>query len=228
MLTQFITMRSVQSRFAAIYGAKNQEMGLTKAYLRLNFRVASFPAAVRRKDLETAKSLAAQIFAWIAGIANHPDIGIDLYERLLDKFPNACPYCGDSPHTCAVTRPESRLSPEELASLRRGVPEGIDVQLMMHNIYPENALDTSVEHLGAECGELGQELAKESLAGMETELVDMLAHLLAIANLLDFSLLDETLLAFKEGCPSCKGQVCACGEFHQEKVGTRPADPFPG
>lgn len=213
-------MENVQKRAGIIFGENNERMGLAKVFMHLNFRVTSLQRTIRKRDIDIASRQCAQVFAWIAGVANLAELGINLYQSLLDRYPGVCPYCGDSPHTCGTKRPDSRLPTDILAHFRNSLPDDIDAQLMLYNIYPENVLAECVEHLIEESGELGQAISQESPAEIEIELVDMLAHLCGIASILGFNLLDQVLVEYQEGCTGCGKAPCKCIQFHQCKVGS--------
>lgn len=178
---------------------------------------------------EVAQVQIVQVFTWVCSLANA--VNADLSKNLREHFPGLCPACGEAICDCKRGRLKERLSRDQLLVVESRLPE-VNLQLMLGNIFPDNDLLSSVNHMVAEVGELSQEIARAGLRGtlpglsrnraFMLELADVTAHACAVATLLEINLAEGVLEYLDKGCPGCKGLPCSCplSDIELKKVGS--------
>lgn len=227
------SLQDVQVHLLGVFGKNNKKLTVWMLYAFLTARATSLLATIQKGDAGTARIQLVQIFGWVAAIANHHSVNVDLEKNLRRHFPGICPSCGEAICDCKLGRLPERISQERLDELESRLPK-VNLQYLLSNIFPDNTLEVSVAHLLAEIGELGQEIARASLedeahpkygarAGFLLELADVIAHLCAVFSLLDQNFADEVLKYFADGCVVCQRKQCKClmHEIELKKVGSR-------
>lgn len=228
------SLPDVQVHLLGVFEKNNKKLAVWMLQMYLTARATSLLATIQKRDFDTAQIQLVQIFGWVAAIANHHHVNVDLQKNLRRHFPGICPSCGGPICDCKLGRLPERISQERLDELESRLPR-INPQLMLSNIFPDNTLEVSVAHLLAEIGELGQEIVRASLedeshpkygarSGFLLELADVVAHLCAVSSLLNQNLADEVLKYFADGCVVCGYKQCKClmHKIELKKVGSRP------
>jgi NTP pyrophosphatase (non-canonical NTP hydrolase) len=88
-----------------------------------------------------------------------------------------------------------------------------ELQELMRSTYGERdrarGIPATVAWLAEEIGELAKAARKGTRADRIHELGDALAWLASLANQLGITL-EEAVARYRDGCPRCGGQPCAC------------------
>ncbi len=214
------TFQDAQMHLLGIFGENNKKLTVWMLFMFLNARASSLFATLEKGDAVTARAQTAQIFAWVAAIANHEQVNVDLLKNLRRHFPMICPSCGEAICDCAKGRLPERIPQEKLDAMESKMPP-TDMQLVFFNIFPDNEMMKSAHHLLAEIGELGQEIVRASLTdpsyphygrrpGFLLELSDVLANLCAVSSLLNHHLALAVMEHFEKGCTLCGNTKCDC------------------
>lgn len=207
----------LQQLMSSIYGRRNRNFDLRTAAIKMA-RHATIAEKSGGKDPTLIINATVLVVAWGIGAANSLDLLIS--DRLVWRFPGVCPYCIGAPCGCkpgerASKRMATQVPTQEM--LRSSIAEN---QRMMASIYPNNTFESSIRHLVQETAEFGDAALqvnahgdKESYENLEEELIDIIAHCLAVSNTLEVSLVEEFSRVFKIGCPGCSEFNCACSPF---------------
>ena len=87
-----------QKMMLQLYFKRDSERG-TKGTLKwLRDEVDELTEAIENGDIDSAKKEFADVFAWLASLANI--VKIDLEKATLGKYNNRCPKCQQSPCDC--------------------------------------------------------------------------------------------------------------------------------
>lgn len=228
------SLQDVQMHLLGVFGKNNKKLTVWMIHAFLTARATSLLATIQKRDFDIARIQLVQIFGWIAGIANHHHVNVDLQKNLRRHFPGICPSCGEAICDCKLGRLPERI-PQAILDEREANLPSVNMQWMLCNIFLDNTLEVSVAHLLAEIGELGQEIVRASLidethpkygarSGFLLELADVVAHLCAVSSLLDQNLADDVLKYFADGCVVCGYKQCKClmHKIELKKVGSRP------
>ncbi|HYB68331.1 MAG TPA: MazG nucleotide pyrophosphohydrolase domain-containing protein [Candidatus Acidoferrales bacterium] len=81
-----------------VYFHRDCERGIAGTYKWLTDEVTELGEALDMNDKEGLEGEFADVFAWLASLANIT--GIDLEKAALTKYANKCPKCGHSPCEC--------------------------------------------------------------------------------------------------------------------------------
>lgn len=101
-----ITLRAVQQRIEAMYGAKDAARGVAGTFMWLMEEVGELATALREQDpVQNGPSEAltlefADVLAWLATIANIA--GVDLAAAFQAKYGSGCPGCGQLECVCSI------------------------------------------------------------------------------------------------------------------------------
>lgn len=230
------SLKEAQQRALSVYFEANKGYSVFVIMAFLFQRTATIlksvsgVLAMEEGKLGIARTQIIQIFTWVSSLANK--VNVDLEKNFREHFPGLCPACGESICDCKTARLPERLPRKQLLLIESRLPE-TNLQLMLENIFTENELDESVDHLVAEVGELGQEIARAEILGSVSrlssnqafllELADVTAHACAVASLLELDLAEGVLEYLHKGCPECKKLPCKCPLHKIElgKVGSR-------
>lgn len=91
-------IREFQRLMKELYGSNDRERGLEKTMLWFYEECGELAEAMRKEDHEAIGEEMADVFAWMASLANM--LGVDVEEACLSKYPMKCPRCGGAPCTC--------------------------------------------------------------------------------------------------------------------------------
>ena len=226
------SLSDAQVHLLGVFEKNNKKLTVWMLYAFLTARATSLLATLQKGDISTARIQLVQIFGWVAAIANHHHVNVDLLKNLRRHFPGICPSCGESICDCELGRLPKRIPQSTLDEREVKLPQ-VNMQWLLMNIFPDNTLEVSVAHLLAEIGELGQEIVRASLvdeihpkygtrSGFLLELADVVAHLCAVSSLLGQNLASEVLEYFADGCVVCRHRQCEClmHKIELKKVGS--------
>jgi NTP pyrophosphatase (non-canonical NTP hydrolase) len=87
-----------QKMMRRLYFERDSERGKDKTLDWLEDEVEELREALKEGDMKAAEKEFADVFAWLASLANIVDI--DLEKAALSKYNNRCPKCGWSPCKC--------------------------------------------------------------------------------------------------------------------------------
>ena len=83
-----------------LYGTRDTERGVSKTLLWFISEVGELAEAIRDNQKENIELEMADVFAWLASLANI--FSIDLEQAVRKKYPNICPKCMRSPCQCPI------------------------------------------------------------------------------------------------------------------------------
>ena len=81
-----------------LYFERDVERGKERTLEWLEEEVEELREALEEEDVKAAEKEFADVFAWLASLANIVDINLE--EAALSKYSNKCPKCGLSPCGC--------------------------------------------------------------------------------------------------------------------------------
>ncbi len=87
-----------QQMMKTIYFQRDSERGLKETFEWLKDEVEELSEALQGGDKETISKELGDVMAWLSSVANLVDI--DLERATLNKYPNKCPKCKQSPCQC--------------------------------------------------------------------------------------------------------------------------------
>jgi NTP pyrophosphatase (non-canonical NTP hydrolase) len=93
-----VEVSAFQGLIRDIYFQRDARRGLDKTFLWFLEEVGELTRSYRRGERTKIGSEMADVFAWLASMANLLDV--DLESELLKKYPQACPLCSSVPCTC--------------------------------------------------------------------------------------------------------------------------------
>ncbi len=218
MLLRKASVEQWQSILDDIYGKRDQRFGAMHILLHLARSIAKGSRILHahRHVSDWRTNNLPDIFAWLAGYANHQDIS--LADAVWSKYHGCCPYCGRT-HNCECiivgpdkTSPFSRVeNATSPASLR-------EMQQMFKAIYGytnrvHNDLYSIWMHLMEEAvDELPRARRCGDYDAQREEMADTFAWLMALCNApeINLSLADAVAERYRQVCPKCKGSPCKC------------------
>jgi len=89
-----------QALMDTLYGTRDTERGVSKTLLWFISEVGELAEAIRDNQKENIELEMADVFAWLASLANI--FSIDLEQAVRKKYPNICPKCMRSPCQCPI------------------------------------------------------------------------------------------------------------------------------
>ena len=87
-----------QNMMRQIYFHRDSERGTIGTFNWLVDEVEELREALKGKDIKAIENEFADVFAWLASLANV--VHIDLEKTALSKYENRCPKCGLTPCEC--------------------------------------------------------------------------------------------------------------------------------
>ena len=81
-----------------LYFERDVERGKERTLEWLEEEVEELREALEEEDVKATEKEFADVFAWLASLANIVDINLE--EAALSKYSNKCPKCGLSPCNC--------------------------------------------------------------------------------------------------------------------------------
>lgn len=93
-------VREFQDMMRRIYFHRDSKRGTKATYEWLVDEVEELEEALREKDKDSLEDEFADVFAWLASLANV--VNIDLEKAAITKYNNRCPKCQGIPCTCPL------------------------------------------------------------------------------------------------------------------------------
>jgi NTP pyrophosphatase (non-canonical NTP hydrolase) len=211
-----LTLASIQGMNESIYGAQNRRhFGEPWRILcRINIRLSMAHKAVRRNNTTILPYHLCMGLSWTLALANNLKIGLE--DEVWKKYPGRCPHCTGNPCRCPA-RAETRSVGVSPTAERRPTTFR-EFQNMFAQIYPNNNSLDSAGHALEEVGEVAQALdhwlgrrEPDMFDRVISELVDVIAHICAIAICNKIDLTTEMAKLFADGCNRCHLPECDCG-----------------
>lgn len=223
------TMNGLALHFGQMYGNTNavNHPSLQDRYFQLLAVFLKLQKATRKNDLDGARRVLPQLFAWTFACMNHfPGLDVDL--AMSRKYPTKCGFCRNSPCTCSLdSRPDFQVTDE--TAINRSIQGW---QTHIFTLYGENnrqrgllqiqsRLAEEIVELGAHAGGL-EYVNVEPMVAIEKiseEFADVLSWIMSLASFLEVNLESLILGTYGTLCPSCEKPVCICKRLHQTQHG---------
>jgi len=93
-----LEINEFQNLIQELYQSRDEKRGADKTFLWFLEEVGELTRAYRRGEKENVGKEMADVFAWLASIANL--LKVDLESEIQKKYPKACPLCSASPCCC--------------------------------------------------------------------------------------------------------------------------------
>lgn len=87
-----------QNLIGELYQSRDEKRGTDKTFLWFLEEVGELTRSYRRGEKENVGKEMADVFAWLASIANL--LKVDLESEIQKKYPKVCPLCSASPCCC--------------------------------------------------------------------------------------------------------------------------------
>jgi NTP pyrophosphatase (non-canonical NTP hydrolase) len=217
------SLKMFQKHLRKMYQITNDRLYLTPEIVILLQKSTTTLLKAVRKGNETSLRISLPLsFGWLCAVGNR--MHIDLEGELFRYFPEVCPYCGRCPCQRELHNSGGRKRFNlSQSSSSKGLS---DCQLMLAKIYPNNTLIDSAQHLVEEVSEVAVALyqftgthKEEYLNMIALELIDVFAHLCAVATCSGIDLAESVTKMFGSGCPNCNRHVCVCTfSSHVERI----------
>ena len=91
-------IQEFQKMMHHLYFERDVERGKERTLEWLEEEVEELREALEEEDVKATEKEFADVFAWLASLANIVDINLE--EAALSKYSNKCPKCGLSPCGC--------------------------------------------------------------------------------------------------------------------------------
>lgn len=210
------TIKDYQAFIFEVYGPANQKHFTANEMLtnvsRFTMRGLKGIRKGDRRKTELNLMIAA---SWMLSLSNQ--LGVNLEERLWQRFPYHCSYCGSIPCACRVNKVKKRITIRPDPKLR---PKTIrDFQDMFEAIYPSQSrtLEHAGIHLAEEVGELSEAVlrfrgshAEDDYERISIETADAFSCFMGVFNSLGFDYEEHVLQLFQKGCHVCVRVPCTC------------------
>lgn len=154
-------------------------------------------------------------FSWEMAIANR--LHIELEDRVWQRFPAFCSYCGSEPCICKKTKPKKRPRIAIRRSLR---PKTLkQFQEMFGKIYPAKSrtLAHAGVHFAEEVGEVSEaihaylgEHKQKQLQFIRNEMADFVSCVFGVANSAGINMAKELSKMYYKNCHACHESPCTC------------------
>ena len=92
-------VREFQDMMRRIYFHRDSERGVVGTFDWLVEEMEELREALKEKNMKAIEDEFADVFAWLASLANVVDI--DLEKAAKTKYGNKCPKCGQTPCKCS-------------------------------------------------------------------------------------------------------------------------------
>ncbi len=100
-LSSSMTLSELQLLIETMYSSKDEARGIDGTFMWLMEEIGELAAALREGTKEEQAAEFADVFAWLATIANVAKI--DLSDALHKKYGKGCPGCGQFVCTCDLS-----------------------------------------------------------------------------------------------------------------------------
>ena len=170
---------------------------------------------IRKGNKEKLKYNLLIALAWHIAVANR--LHVNLEEKVWQRFPMLCSYCGRRPCECKVIKPTVRPKTARKESLKPKSIKG--VQDMFEKIYPSQTrtLADAGVHLAEEMGEVNEaihvflgEHKEKQFSDITDELADYVSCIMGVANSAKIDVASELASIFSNNCHVCHKAPCQC------------------
>ncbi|MEM2830950.1 MAG: MazG nucleotide pyrophosphohydrolase domain-containing protein [Candidatus Jordarchaeales archaeon] len=93
-----LEIREFQKLMHDLYFENDSKRGVLGNFAWLISEVGELARAIRSGDKSKIEEEFADVFAWLASLANVLDV--DIEEAAMKKYPGKCPRCGQNPCKC--------------------------------------------------------------------------------------------------------------------------------
>ena len=221
-------LHEVIDLFNRLYGRRNPlcfPYGLHELLMLMSQSFSELARALRKDETpDIIRIRLANAVAWLCGVVNHFD-ELPFVNAFVSKYGQSkCPYCDE---TLCLCDPDYRLEPKRI--LIQEIPPGDrgktlaewchHLDLIFGRRNRDEGMYRVIAHLFEEVSELldltGVTIIEpNNLDDLEREfaleLVDVLAHLIAIANLQGIDLTVAIQERYGDCCPTCQFRPCRC------------------
>ena len=230
------TVSEYQRMLASIYTEANERYSDEDLFRRIVEEMSVVMEIVRKDRREELPEQLARTYSWLNALANRHRV--DLQEALWRKYPNVCSYClRPKDCYCTVEHPEIPDKENILRRLRRdrsNEPKLLkDHQELHRRLYGRQndrilPIQTAA-HLIEEAGEMSRDFRHGNREGFESEMVDIISWIFAIANRLNIGMAEKVWERYPGECERCHETVCvqcksSCPPEGEEKGITRIVD----
>ena len=94
-----LSLMQLQKVIRDIYGEKDRRRGTEGTFMWFMEEVGELSAALRGGSTQDRDSEFADVLAWLATLANIAEVDLDA--AVAAKYGDGCPYCHQTPCTCA-------------------------------------------------------------------------------------------------------------------------------
>lgn len=94
-------IKEFQKLMRDLYFKNDEKRGKLGNFAWLVSEIGELARVLRTEDKEKIKEEFADVFAWLASLANV--LNIDLEEAVQTKYPGKCPRCNNNPCKCQFT-----------------------------------------------------------------------------------------------------------------------------
>lgn len=223
------TINGLYRHMRSLYGASNSlrmRHGAGERLAYLGLAHADLCRVLRKEQGEYVPVALAQYTAWLLCLAEGLFAergGRIMAEAMAYKYPSAhCGYCHKNPCECSqLVRSTHKLNGDKDETQARWTLR--KWQDHLSSVYGPNNVCRGVHHammrLSEEFGEIGALIVGLDHAQSQTtvleqecagELADILAWVLAVAHQTGHCLESAVVALYKDGCPQCKHDRCAC------------------
>ncbi len=91
-------IKEFQQLMRELYFENDKKRGRLGNFVWLVSEIGELARVLRDEDKEKIKEEVADVFAWLASLANV--LEIDLEEAVQNKYPGKCPRCNNNPCRC--------------------------------------------------------------------------------------------------------------------------------
>ena len=170
---------------------------------------------IRKNDQEKLKLNLLIALSWLVASANR--LHINLEEKIWQRFPMLCSYCGQCPCVCKKTKPTARA---KMVIDESKKPKNLaEIQTMFEKIYPIDGrtLTEAGVHLAEEMGEISEavhvflgEHKEEQFSLITDEFADYVSCIIGVANSAGINMAEELSEMYASGCHACHQSPCQC------------------
>lgn len=215
-LNSKFTITQWQDFSREIYSFSNdRDFGVMEMLSNIQRFIMRAIKGIRKRDDEKTKYNLMIAMSWYISLMNQ--LHIDLEEKVWQRFPYLCSYCGSTPCGCKTKKIQTRQKIVIKPSLRPKTLQ--DFQEMFEKIYPSNTrnLENAGIHLAEEMGELSEAITNYRGSHIEKEFdqvtlesADLFSCFMGVANSLNINITKESTALFNNNCHVCHKSPCQC------------------
>ena len=209
------TVSEYQDMLSGIYTRANERYSDENLFRRLIEEMSVVMELVRKDRREKLPEQLARTYSWLNALANRHKV--DLQEVLWWKYPNVCTYClRPKDCYCTVEHPDIPDKEGVLRRLRRDrsqeprlLKDHQELHRRLYGRQNDRILVIQIAaHLIEEAGEMSCDLRHGNIQEFESEMVDVISWIFAIANRLNIDLAEKVWEQYPGECERCHETVC--------------------